>query len=93
MERDVEEKTHQKLLTELEDHKDEIKFNDQDMFVTQVTNARQFLDIQIEGVRHVKESMFKQKVTYYTIKTKSTINGLYESGKDYRVDRRFNDFK
>ena len=63
------------------------------MFVTQVTSARQFLDIQIEGVRHVKESILRQKVTYYTIKTKSTINGLYESGKEYKVDRRFNDFK
>ena len=70
-----------------------MKFDDQDMFVTQVTNARQFLDIQIEGVRHVKESMFKQKVTYYIIKTKSAINSLHESGKEYKVDRRFNDFK
>ena len=62
------------------------------MLVTQVSSARQFLDISIEEVKNVNESYFK-KVTYYTIKTKSTLQSLYQKDKEYKIDRRFNDFK
>ena len=62
------------------------------MLVTQVSSARQFLDISIEEVKNVNESYFK-KVTYYTVKTKSTLQSLYQKDKEYKIDRRFNDFK
>eukprot|EP00354_Favella_ehrenbergii_P005667 CAMPEP_0170464156 /NCGR_PEP_ID=MMETSP0123-20130129/8996_1 /TAXON_ID=182087 /ORGANISM="Favella ehrenbergii, Strain Fehren 1" /LENGTH=205 /DNA_ID=CAMNT_0010729763 /DNA_START=635 /DNA_END=1252 /DNA_ORIENTATION=- len=58
-----------------------------------VSSSRQFLDAKITDVAHVRESMFKSSVTYYTIETKSTLLGLYSKNKTYTVQRRFNDFK
>jgi len=63
------------------------------MLTTMVSSSRQFLDAKITDVAHVRESMFKSSVTYYTIETKSTLLGLYSKNKTYTVQRRFNDFK
>ena len=48
--------------------------------------------MKIVGMRTVRESMFKS-VTLYQIETSSTLIGLYDRGKVYKVERRFNDFK
>ena len=58
-----------------------------------VSSSRQFLDAKITEVTHVRESMFKSAITYYTLETKSTLLGLYNKDKLYTVRRRFNDFK
>ena len=63
------------------------------MLNTMVSSSRQFLDAKITEVTHVRESMFKSAVTYYTLETKSTLLGLYNKDKVYTVRRRFNDFK
>ena len=51
------------------------------------------MDAKITDITHVKESMFKSSVTYYTLETKSTLLSLYNKDKTYTVRRRFNDFK
>jgi len=48
--------------------------------------------VKIVGMRTVRESMFKS-VTLYQLETASTLIGFYDSGKVYKVERRFNDFK
>lgn len=58
-----------------------------------VSSSRQFLDAKIVNVAHVRESMFKSSVTYYTLETRSTLLSLYNKDKVYEVKRRFNDFK
>ena len=63
------------------------------MLNTFVSSSRQFLDAKITEVSHVRESMFKPSVAYYTVETKSTLNQLYNRDKTYEVRRRFNDFK
>ena len=51
------------------------------------------MDTKIVEIKQIKESMFKQPITYYTIKSTSTLLSLYEKDKEYVVQRRFNDFK
>lgn len=43
-------------------------------------------------MKQVNESFFKS-VTLYQLQTVSSLMHLYDKGKTYKVDRRFNDFK
>ena len=67
--------------------------SDAQMLITRVSSSRQFLDTRIVDIKQMKESMFKSPITYYTIKSTSSLLSLYEKDKEYTVQRRFNDFK
>lgn len=62
------------------------------MLCTMVTQSRAHLDCHITGHFTEKESYLKS-VTFYTVETSSSLTTLYEVGKLYKVNRRFNDFK